>query len=59
MALKYAQDYFNSCGVTSYYLEQEKIVDAQFLSISELRRQKNMQPTCRDEQSVGCQGFAE
>ena len=21
MALKYAKDYFNSCGVTSYYLE--------------------------------------
>ena len=38
MALKYAKDYFNSCGVTSYYLEQEKIVDAQFLSISEDRR---------------------
>ena len=34
MALKYAKDYFNSYGVTSYYLEQEKIVDAQFLSIS-------------------------
>ena len=26
MALKYAKDYLNSCGVTSYYLEQEKIV---------------------------------
>ena len=38
MALKYAKDYFNICGVTSYYLEQEKIVDAQFLSKSEDRR---------------------
>ena len=35
MALEYAKEYFNSCGVTSYYLEQEKIVDAQFLSFSE------------------------
>lgn len=35
MALEYAKDYFNSCGVTSYYLEQQKIVDAQFLSVSE------------------------
>ena len=33
MALKYAQDYFNSCGVTSYHLDQEQIVGAQFLSI--------------------------
>ena len=35
VAHEYAKEYFNSCGVTSYYLEQEKIVDAQFLSFSE------------------------
>ena len=35
MALDYARDYFNSCGITSYYLEQTKIVDAQFLKVSE------------------------
>jgi len=35
MALEYAKDYFNSCGLTSYHLEQKKIVDAHFLSVSE------------------------
>ena len=35
MALDLARDYFNECGITSYYLEQKKIVDAQFLKVSE------------------------
>ena len=35
MALTYARDYFDSCGITSYYLNQSKILGAQFLSISE------------------------
>ena len=35
MALTYARDYFDQCGITSYYLNQSKILDAQFLSISE------------------------
>jgi len=35
MAQTYAKDYFDSCGITSYNLNQNKILDAQFLSISE------------------------
>jgi len=42
MALEYAKDYFNSCGLASYHLEQNKIVDAQFLSRSEDKRTCNL-----------------
>ena len=50
MALDLARDYFNEieCGITSYYLEQKNIVDAQFLKVSE------DQTTCYNEQPVGC-----
>ena len=41
-ALEYAKDYFNSCGLTSYHLEQNKIVDAQFLSYSEDKSMCNL-----------------
>ena len=53
MALDLARDYFNEieCGITSYYLEQKKIVDAQFLKVSE------DQTMCYNEQPVGCQSF--
>ena len=42
MALTYAKEYFDSCGITSYYLNQGKIMDAQFLSISEDKTMCNL-----------------
>ena len=39
----YSRDYLDSCCITIYYMSQSKILDAQFLSISE---DETMQMQC-------------